>query len=162
MPPATSAHIYAIALGANVRGRHGAPERALEVALDTIGGVVAVSPVVRSAAMGPSRRRYANAAALIRSEEAPPDLLTRLKRIERAFGRRRGRTWGARVLDLDIILWSGGAWSGRHLSVPHIAYRSRSFVLRPLAAIAPVWRDPLTGRTVRQLLALVDRPRPRF
>ena len=152
---------YAIALGANVHGRHGSPERALAAALKAIGGVIAASPVMRSSPIGPSRRRFANAAALIASDEEPPALLARLKRIERAFGRRRGQSWGARVLDLDIVLWSGGAWSAKGLTVPHAAFRERTFVLRPLARIAPGWRDPLTGRSVRQLLHLVDRPRPR-
>lgn len=152
---------YAIALGSNVRGRHGAPERTLAAALDAIGGVIAVSPVVHSKPLGPSKRRYANAAALVASDESPPTLLARLKAVEHGFGRRRGRTWGARVLDLDIVLWSGGAWTSAGLTVPHIAFRERGFVLHPLAAIAPAWRDPVTGRTVRQLARAVDRPRPR-
>lgn len=152
---------YAIALGANVRGRHGAPERAVTAALAAIGGVVAVSRVVRNAPVGPSRRRYANAVALIDSDAPPPVLLARLKRIERGFGRRRGRHWGARVIDLDIILWSGGAWATRGLTVPHVAFRERRFVLHPLMQVAPGWRDPVSGRSVRQLAHVVDRPRPR-
>jgi 2-amino-4-hydroxy-6-hydroxymethyldihydropteridine diphosphokinase len=155
------ASIYAVGLGSNVRGVHGAPERMLAAALARIGGVVAVSPTLRSAPLGPSRRRYANAVALIESDEAPPVLLARLKRIERAFGRRRGRVWGARVIDLDIILWSGGIWADGVLTVPHAAFRERAFVLRPLALLAPRWRDPLSGRTMRQLAHTVDRPRPR-
>lgn len=152
---------YAIALGANVRGRHGPPERTLLTALQAVDGVTVASPVERSVPMGPSKRRYANAAALIATSESPPELLARLKAIERAFGRRRGQLWGARVLDLDIVLWSGGAWSSTGLTIPHAAFRTRRFVLHPLTRIAPLWRDPITGRTVRQLLALVDRPRPR-
>ena len=155
------AQTYLIALGANIRGRHGPPERALAAALEAVGGVIAASPVLRTPPLGPSNRRFANAAALIEADEAPPTLLARLKGIERAFGRRPGRIWGARVLDLDIVLWSGGAWASPGLTVPHPAFRTRAFVLRPLAAIAAGWRDPVSGRTVRQLLALVDRPRPR-
>jgi 2-amino-4-hydroxy-6-hydroxymethyldihydropteridine diphosphokinase len=60
------------------------------------------------------------------------------------------------VLDLDIILWSGGAWGGPGPIVPHPEYRGRAFVLAPLAEIAPGWRDPLTGATVRQLLARLN------
>ncbi|WP_374945288.1 2-amino-4-hydroxy-6-hydroxymethyldihydropteridine diphosphokinase [Sphingomonas sp.] len=156
--PATT---YAIALGSNVYGRHGAPERTLAAALAAVGGVLAAAPVIRSDAVGPSRRRYANTVALIASEEPPPALLARLKRIERAFGRRPGRAWGARVLDLDIVLWSQGAWRSAGLTVPHRAFRTRGFVLHPLARIAPRWRDPVTARTVRQLARAVDRPRPR-
>jgi 2-amino-4-hydroxy-6-hydroxymethyldihydropteridine diphosphokinase len=113
--------------------------------------VIAAAPIVDSAPLGPSSRRFANAAVVIESDEAPPVLLARLKRIEAAFGRRRGRRWGARVIDLDIVLWSGGSWADDRLTIPHKAFRERDFVLGPLARIAPRWRDPVTGLTVRQL-----------
>jgi 2-amino-4-hydroxy-6-hydroxymethyldihydropteridine diphosphokinase len=64
------------------------------------------------------------------------------------------------VLDLDIILWSEGSWAGPELIVPHPEFRRRFFVLEPLAEIAPRWRDPLTGLTIRQLLARLRRGRP--
>jgi 2-amino-4-hydroxy-6-hydroxymethyldihydropteridine diphosphokinase len=65
------------------------------------------------------------------------------------------------VIDLDILLWSGGRWRTPGLTVPHAALRERRFVLAPLVGIAPDWRDPVGGRTVRQLAHMVDRPRPR-
>lgn len=144
---------YVIALGSNRRGRHGSPEAEIAAALAALGGVVAVSPVLRTPPLGPSKRRFANAAALIESDDEPPALLARLKAIERAFGRRRGRSWAARVIDLDIILWSEGAWGEKRLTVPHAAFRERDFVLRPLLAVAPEWRDPVSGLSVRQLAA---------
>lgn len=112
-----------------------------------------VSHIVSTAPLGPSPRRYANAAALVVTELAPAALLRRLKAIERRFGRRGGRRWSSRVLDLDVVLWSGGAWSEPGLTVPHVAFRERRFVLDPAAAIAPTWRDPVTGLTLRQLAA---------
>lgn len=160
------AQSYLIALGSNVRHhRHGPPERVLRAAfaaLDRAGFEIETrSTVFRSAPLGPSRRRYANAAAVLRTELDPAELLARLKRIERSFGRRHGgRRWRARVLDLDIVLWSGGAWASPGLTVPHLAFRARAFVLRPAAEIAPGWRDPMTGLTVRQLFARLTRPRP--
>ncbi|WP_210357599.1 2-amino-4-hydroxy-6-hydroxymethyldihydropteridine diphosphokinase [Sphingomonas beigongshangi] len=153
--------VYAIGLGSNRRGRHGGPADEVRAALAAIGGVVAVSPVIVTPPLGPSIRRFANAAALIESTETPPQLLARLKRIEAAFGRRRGRRWGARVIDLDILLWSEGRWRTRHLVVPHDALAERAFALQPLRRIAPDWRHPLRGRTVRQLAARIDRRRPR-
>lgn len=156
MTSSTPAHLYVVALGSNRRGRHGAPEAELRAALAAMGGVVRASPIIATAPLGPARRRFANAAALIESEEAPPALLMRLKAIERVFGRRRGRRWDSRVIDLDIILWSGGAWASRGLVVPHPQFRRRGFVVHPLNRIVPDWRDPLTGRTVRQLAALTD------
>lgn len=148
-----STHHYVIALGSNRRGCHGSPRQELAAAIAAIGGVVTQSRPIETAPLGPSRRRFANAAILIESAESPPELLARLKQIERSFGRRNGRRWDARVIDLDLILWSGGAWSSPGLTVPHPLFRRRDFVLRPLVRIVPDWRDPLTGRTIRQLAA---------
>lgn len=153
------ANLYAIAIGSNRRGRHGAPPREVEAALAAIGGVIARSPVIASAPVGPSQRRFANMVAIIASDESPPQLLMRAKAIERDFGRRRGRTWGARVIDIDIILWSAGSWHDRTVTVPHPMFCERGFVLGPLATIAPGWRDPVTGLTVRHLLMRLRRPR---
>jgi 2-amino-4-hydroxy-6-hydroxymethyldihydropteridine diphosphokinase len=161
---------YAIALGSNRRhGRHGAPSgvvRAAAEALERLGEVNALSTIVASPALGPAGRGFANAVAVLTSDLSPDDLLDALKAIESDFGRRGGRRWGPRVLDLDIILWSQGAWS-EGPTIPHPAFRERLFVLAPLAEIAPHWRDPLSGLTVRQLLhrlgrgAPVDRARSR-
>ena len=122
--------------------------------------MVAASPIMASAPVGPSLRRYANAAALIASDEPPPALLARLKAIEGAFGRRAGERWSARVIDLDILFWSNGAWASPGLVVPHRLVRERDFVLGPLARIAPGWRDPLTGLTVAHLSRRLTTRRP--
>lgn len=152
---------YAIGIGSNRRGRHGSPRAEVAAAIDRLPDLVVAAPIVETPPLGPSHRRFANSVAIVVSDESPPALLARLKAIERDFGRRRGRRWGARVVDLDIVLWSGGAWTSPGLVVPHVDYRERGFVLGPLARIAPGWRDPMTGRSVRQLAASVDRPRPR-
>lgn len=151
---------YAIALGSNRRGRHGGPVAEVRAAIAALEGVVAVSPIIASAPLGPSIRRFANAAVLLESALEPPELLARLKAIERAFGRRRGARWGARVIDLDIVLWSGGSWGTAALTVPHIAFRDRGFVLDPLRTIAPDWRDPVTGLSIRQLHARLHKRSP--
>jgi 2-amino-4-hydroxy-6-hydroxymethyldihydropteridine diphosphokinase len=150
---------YAIAIGSNRAGRHGGPADEVRAAIAALPGVVACSPIVASAPLGPSIRRFANAVVLAESDEMPPALLARLKAIERAFGRRRALRWGARVIDLDIVLWSGGSWRSPGLAVPHVAFRDRDFVLGPLLAVAPDWVDPSTGLSVRQLHARLTRPR---
>jgi 2-amino-4-hydroxy-6-hydroxymethyldihydropteridine diphosphokinase len=83
-----------------------------------------------------------------------------LKQLERLFGRRAGRRWGPRILDLDLILWSEGTFSGAGLTIPHPDFRQRDFVLEPLAEIAADWRDPLTGLSVRQLRYRLRAARP--
>lgn len=151
-----SATNYAIALGSNRRhGSHGAPGevvRAAVAALIERGVVLETLSAVRSTpALGPAGRSFANAALVASTGLAPPELIAVLKDIERGFGRRSGRRWGPRVLDLDIALWSEGAWEDPGLVIPHPSFRERAFVLEPLAEIAPDWRDPVTGLTVRQL-----------
>lgn len=157
---------YALALGSNQRHvRHGPPERVIAKALEKIGRkhvrLLAQSVTIRSRPIGPSLRNFANAAAIVETRLNPLELLARLKRIEHKLGRRqRGRRWRARVIDLDIILWSGGIWATPELTVPHIEFRKRAFVLGPLSTIAGNWRDPITGLSTRQLKARLDRKRP--
>jgi 2-amino-4-hydroxy-6-hydroxymethyldihydropteridine diphosphokinase len=125
--------------------------------------VFAVSQIITSAPLGPSRRRYANAVAILATQLDPPALLERLHRIEEHFGRnRRGQAWQARTLDLDILLWSGGIWVSDlpQLAIPHAGLRERGFVLGPASTIAADWRDPVTGLTIRQLSSRQKRPKP--
>jgi len=156
---------YLIALGSNCRHpRFGLPARVLSAALTALEragvNIVARSETMRSRPVGPSDREYANAAAVIGSDLAPLALLALLKRIERDFGRsRRGQCWSARVLDLDIILWSGGCWASPGLVIPHVAWRGRRFVTDPARQVAAGWRDPLTGASARQVHARLTRPR---
>ena len=150
---------YAIGLGSNrSHGRHGRPRAVIGAALKLL-RPIAVSHIIETAPIGPSSRRFANAAALVESGLAPPDLLALLKRIERDFGRRGARRWGERVLDLDILLWSGGHWSSATLAIPHLRLIERRFALDPLAEIAPGWRIPGHG-TVRQHAARLTRRMP--
>lgn len=118
------------------------------------------APILINHAHGPAGRDFANSVALVESALEPPELLRQLKAIERDFGRRAGKRWGPRVLDLDIALWSGGRFVSRTLAIPHPELERRAFVLAPLAAIAPRWpvRGALTARHLAQRLA---RRRPR-
>jgi len=144
---------------------HGAPRRVIAAALAELAkrgiDILATSPLTSSAPLGPSRRTYTNAVAAVATELAPPAMLAMLHAIEHAFGRRRrGQPWRARVLDLDLVLWSGGARHDPGLTLPHPAFRGRPFVLGPASAIAPKWRDPLTGLSIAQLHRRLTRPRP--
>lgn len=122
--------------------------------------LVASSPIIASRPVGPSRRSYANAAALIATTKEPMEVLVRLQKLERAGKRRRARRWGARTLDLDILLWDGGIFAAPRLMIPHPAVRGRSFVLGPLRTVAPRWRDPMSGLRVAHLAARLAKAKP--
>ncbi|MFM6932457.1 MAG: 2-amino-4-hydroxy-6-hydroxymethyldihydropteridine diphosphokinase [Novosphingobium sp.] len=160
------AHRYLIALGSNQRHPvHGSPRRVVAAAIEALDGqgltLLAESGVIDSVPVGPSLRRYANAAALIEARLDPEDLLDRLHTIEDLFGRcRMGQAWQSRVLDLDIALWSGGAYAAPGLTIPHVHLRDRAFVLRPALALTLDWRDPISGLTLRHLHSRLTRPRP--
>ncbi|HEU4704700.1 MAG TPA: 2-amino-4-hydroxy-6-hydroxymethyldihydropteridine diphosphokinase [Sphingomicrobium sp.] len=152
-------HLYAIGIGSNRRhGRFGRPGGVVEAAiarLDRDFGLFNASPIVLNPALGHSGREFANAVALVESPLDPPAMLQALKAIERDFGRRPGKRWGCRVLDLDLVAWSGGRWRARGLTIPHPALETRSFVLGPLAAVAPNWpvRGALASRHLAHRLA---------
>jgi 2-amino-4-hydroxy-6-hydroxymethyldihydropteridine diphosphokinase len=162
---AKSSH-YLIALGSNQRHPLlGSPREVVAAAADlideTLGKVQARSPIIDSAPVGPSQRRYANGALVLKTRLSPVELLAALQWLESQLGRvRRGQRWRARVIDLDVVLWSGGVVVEPHLQVPHPLFRQRDFVLGPAAAIAPAWRDPLTGLSLAHLHARLTRRRP--
>lgn len=161
---AGATYLYAIAMGSNrPHGRYGRPAHVVEAAigeLDRRFGLFDASSIVLNSAHGGAGRDFANAVALVESDLEPMDMLAALKGVERDFGRRRGKRWGPRVLDLDIALWSGGRFRSRRLTVPHPQIDHRTFVLGPLAAIAPGWRvrGYLSARHMADRLA---RRRPR-
>ena len=156
-----SGHLYLIALGSNMRVPGvGSPRAVLLRAVAAMAElglkVTALSRLTETEPVGPALRRYVNGAAVVESELAPLQLLGVLQRIELAFGRRRrGQRWRSRTLDLDIVLWSGGIWVSPDLAIPHPRFRERAFVLGPAAQVAPDWRDPVSGLTLRQLCARV-------
>lgn len=157
-------HLYAIGIGSNrPHGRFGRPAQVVEAALarlDANFGLFDASPIMLNPAHGPAGRDFANAVVLLESAMYPNDLLGALKKMEREFGRRPGRRWGARVLDLDILWWGGGAYGARSVTTPHPRLTERAFAIGLLAAIAPSLkvRGPLTARHFAHRLA---RRRPR-
>ncbi len=155
--------IVLVALGSNrCHGRHGRPAGVLLAALRALAGlgqVVRVSSVFDTAPIGPGSRRYANAVAALEWAGRLPDLLAGLKCIERDFGRRAGRRWGDRVLDLDILAAGATHLRTSGLSVPHPRLTERRFVLDPLVKVAPDWRHPRHNLTARQLHARQLRPK---
>ena len=129
-----------IGLGSNL----GEPLQQLEaafVALNKLSGshVIQRSSFYTSKPMGPADQPdYINAVAELETTLAPQDLLLALQAIENLQGRdRSGQRWGARTLDLDLLLYADEVINTERLQVPHPGLAERDFVLIPLAEIAP-------------------------
>lgn len=163
--------IALIALGGNLpHPPHGGPADIVTAAACALGALpgttlLRLSPLYRTKPLGPRQPSYVNAAALLETAMSPADLHHALHLIEAAFGRRRGRRWGPRSLDLDLIGYGATLYPDRRrwrmgqgrLLIPHVAAHRRAFVLRPLADVAPDWRHPALNRSVKQLLDRLPR-----
>lgn len=147
--------VVAIALGSNLGDRHAHLDFAIS-RLKQILETVRVSTVIETDPVGVvAQPKFLNAAVVGRFNNSPRALLDALLRIEHERGRERPFPGAARTLDLDVVLFGNQVVEEPDLSVPHPRFRERRFVLEPLAEIAPNLIDPVTGRTVEELLHAV-------
>lgn len=144
-----------LALGANLGRREETLRRALDE-LEAALGPLWVAPLYRSRAVSPDPQPdYLNTVAL-GATHLPPDAVLALgKRLEHAAGRRLAARSGARLLDVDLLLWGEQVSDRPELTLPHPALRRRRFVLAPLADLAPDLPLPPDGASVAQVLAAV-------
>ena len=147
----------AVALGSNLGDREGQLRSAI-AALESSIRHLRVSTFHDTAPVGVGPQpTFLNAAAVGETSLPAKTLLDTLLAIERDFGRERPFPGAPRTLDLDLILYDDAVIDdGPTLIVPHPRFRERRFVLEPLSEIAPDWRDPVTGRTVEELLRLLS------
>jgi 2-amino-4-hydroxy-6-hydroxymethyldihydropteridine diphosphokinase len=110
--------------------------------------VLAVSSWYRTKPIGPPQPDYLNGCVTIRTSLTPLDLLRVLQAIEAKFGRVRQERWGARTLDLDLLLYETQIIDAPTLQLPHPRMVERAFVLVPLAEIAPDWIEPRSGQSI--------------
>jgi len=156
--------IAAIALGSNLASPWGDREANLREAVrhvGQLGQVRVVSSFHDAAPVGTTEQpNFLNGAMLLETKLGPVELMRALLGIEQAMGRERESVpaKGPRTIDLDLLLMDDLVLDADELTLPHPAMAERRFVLEPLAEIAPVMVDPVTGRTVAEMLArLADR-----
>lgn len=113
--------------------------------------LVAVSSWHPTAPIGPPQPDYLNGCATLQTSLEPFDLLSFLHSIEAEFGRVRQEVWGARTLDLDLLLYDDLILDLPTLQVPHPRMLERAFVLVPLNEIAPDAIEPRSGQSIATL-----------
>lgn len=123
-----------IALGANLDEPLTQLQKAL-ISLENVGDITARSSFYQSASILSGQPDYINAVAQLHTALAPHDLLRALQQIENQQGRIRQEHWGARIIDLDIILFNNDTINSPTLTIPHAHMLERHFVLLPLLEI---------------------------
>jgi 2-amino-4-hydroxy-6-hydroxymethyldihydropteridine diphosphokinase len=150
-------HDSVIALGSNI----GDSLTILDAAVKTLHKVPGITYKIKSSwyrtkAVGPPQPDYINGCVAISVDLDPLKLLEILLEIENQFGRERKERWGARTLDLDLLLYDDFIVHTPTLEIPHPRMSQRAFVLVPLAEIAPDWVEPVSKRPIKELVKQVD------
>jgi len=153
----THARVW-IGLGSNLAD----PENQIRLAIDLLHqheqiNVVSRSSLYRSDPMGPpDQPEYINAVVAVETTLQPTELLDAAQAIENDSGRVRKERWGARTLDLDLLIFGDVIMNTDRLVLPHPGIASRSFVLIPLLEIAPAIVIPGLGQAADFLASVED------
>ena len=156
--------VLALGLGTNLGNRLGNLRQAARAIEEDIGPILRASEVFETEPWGVTAQPHFLNACLcldIDGESDPEALLAPLKAIERRMGRKETIRWGARLIDIDILLIGDRIYESPALRIPHLHLSERSFVLTPLIQILPGWNHPLTGKSLEEMSeALKDEPSP--
>ena len=147
----------AIALGSNLGDREAHLRGAIEALASAFSNLRVSSFYETDPVDVPgSQPMFLNAAATGESDLSVRAVLDALQAVEQRFRRERPYVGAPRTIDLDLILYGDSVINTPGLTVPHPRFRERRFVLEPLAEIAADWVDPVTGKTIRDLLDVLD------
>lgn len=144
-----------LALGSNVGERH----KQLAIALVKLQAVVEIreiSSVYETEPIGYRVQRcFLNMVCVGKTSASPQELLHAAKNIEQQIGRVPSFRNGPRCIDIDILLYDQLCLVTEQLIIPHPRLYERAFVLVPLAEIAPTVLEPVSGKTVQELLMAI-------
>ena len=142
-----------LGLGSNVGER----EEMLQAAIDRLQSrelrILRVSSVYETEPQGRRNQRwFLNLVVEAETDLFPRQLLGRIAKIEQQLGRRRMLANGPRTIDIDILFYGNFVVETPELKIPHPRFAERRFVLAPMVELAPELRDPVSRRTMRELL----------
>lgn len=149
-------HTIYLALGTNLGDRQQNLATALRLLEAQVQGVHS-SPIYETAPWGYLEQdNFLNIVARGQTRLTPPQLFNLVKSIENEMGRVKIIKDGPRLIDIDILFYDNQLYNSPTLEIPHPRMRGRSFVLVPLADLAPDFIHPVYHLTIRQLAAETD------
>lgn len=138
-----------LGLGSNINAEENLRTAVRE--LRTRYGDLSVSSVYKSAALGFQGADFLNLVVGLQTTKSPEELCEAIELIHNLAGRNRGSDkWASRPLDIDLLLYNGLIKDERPVRVPRRDVLEYSFVLRPLAELAPELKHPVTGKTMQE------------
>lgn len=143
-----------LGIGSNMGDRRGYMDRAVERLNDCqeIRNVKCSDFITTKPYGGVEQEDFLNGAIGLETLLTPEELLEFLHELEKEAGRERKVHWGPRTLDLDILFYQGYVSDDPQLTVPHPDMENRMFVLEPLSGLCPYYKNPVTGKSVKQML----------
>ena len=150
------AHFVYLGLGSNEGDREQLMQMAIELLSQELGSPVKLSTVIETQPVGfSSPNPFLNMVALFSTDIPPMELLEITEGVERRLGRmkktQRGGAYSDRPMDIDILIYGDRVIESERLTVPHPRMHERSFVLVPLAEIAPSLVHPTLGKSILEL-----------
>ncbi len=143
-----------LSLGSNLGNRRLHLQEGIFGLNQRLGKVLQVSSLYENAAVGFKGDDFLNACILVETTKNPQEVLQTLLALEAASGRTRSTdgTYLSRTLDLDLLYYNDLVLDEESLTIPHPRLQERSFVLKPLADIAPQFYHPVFKKDTRNLL----------
>lgn len=147
-------------LGSNLGNRQWYLDEAFRLIAQEIGEIVSVSGIYETAAWGKTDQPgFLNRAIAVETDLYPLQLLHKVLSIEQSLGRTREEKWGARLIDIDIILYGNEIIDiADELQVPHPQMQHRKFVMQPLVEIAPTMVHPVLKLSLGEILEKINDP----
>jgi len=145
--------IVYLLLGSNIEPRLDYFNNAKALLAEKVGAIIQTSALYQTAAWGNENQAdFLNQAIKIESTLEPIQLLNTIKEIETLTGRKQREHWGAREIDIDILLIEKLTFKNPSLEIPHPQLHNRRFALTPLADIAREIIHPIFNKTISELL----------